>query len=1036
VRSKLSVRGTIGWVVAAALLIPTASRAQSSPPAFVAPPRTIADITAILDQEKPDPARMAKLQADANAASPAHADRRAMARFYYQRAQARALLSRTADAIADSEKAIEYGGEYVNEVSRYEQFLSRQAQSAGNYKRALAIMTKQVDAFENRVKANKGRLFLLNKRIASVHINMGELDRAEVFIKKNQALLIEARSWSGYPLFGSDWNAQVEDGRSNLLEARGQFEAAEIALRKAEAFHRDAFEKSARWPSRQPVEVWKAAFDDWAASQGRLEMRQGRLAEAEADIRRALLSRLKAVGKYHLTTTRIIAALGGVLVEQGRYVEAEKLARTVIEIYRSMGIAEDSRAVVSAFGQLADNMVLQQRWTEAAEIFAAIQRATEVWEPKRSAKFLLTPGRIAALNNTGDVAAGIQTAQSLLARNTALFGEKHYDTGMAHGMLALGLSRAGRDAEAMAEFKLAVAVLMARSRESDDDDPTVTAARDQWTALVVESYVALLARMGITADSAGEAFKLIDAIRGRSVQRALTASGARASARNPAMAELMRREQDLEKQVGALLGLLNNVLALPPQERDETAVKGLQANIEKLRSARDAAKREIASRFREYASLVEPQPPTIEDIRAILRSDEAFLSFYFGRDHSFVWAVGKAGPAAFAAIAATAGDVDGKVLKLREALEPQATTIGDIPPFDVALAHELYMLLLQPVEAGWRPAKSLIVATNGALGLLPLGLLPTGPSELNPAARPLFAGYRDVPWLARSHAATSVPSAAALRSLRLLPSGSDKRDRMIGFGDPFFSKQQASAAVQEDSPIQVAETTSRGLKRRAAPQTRAIDSAQLGLLPRLPDTAEELKSIALALQADPSKVLYLGKAANEEAVKKTDLSKYRIIVFATHGLLPGELDGLRQPALALTAPEVAGVPGDGLLTMEEILALKLDADWVVLSACNTAAGAGAGAEAASGLARAFFYAGTRAVLVTNWSVDSDSARELVSELFLRQTADPKLTRGEALRQAMMALLDGKGFTDPRGKTLFTYAHPLFWAPYTIIGDGG
>src|SRR6202011_3336092 len=117
---------------------------------------------------------------------------------------------------------------------------------------------------------------------------------------------------------------------------------------------------------------------------------------------------------------------------------------------------------------------------------------------------------------------------------------------------------------------------------------------------------------------------------------------------------------------------------------------------------------------------------------------------------------------------------------------------------------------------------------------------------------------------------------------------------------------------------------------------------------------------------------------------------------------PGELDGLTQPALALSAPSVAGVNGDGLLTMEEILTLKLDADWVVLSACNTGAGAGAGAEAASGLGHAFFYAGTKALLVTNWSVHSQSAKDLVTDLFRRQANDPGLGRAEALRQAMVA----------------------------------
>jgi CHAT domain-containing protein len=100
------------------------------------------------------------------------------------------------------------------------------------------------------------------------------------------------------------------------------------------------------------------------------------------------------------------------------------------------------------------------------------------------------------------------------------------------------------------------------------------------------------------------------------------------------------------------------------------------------------------------------------------------------------------------------------------------------------------------------------------------------------------------------------------------------------------------------------------------------------------------------------------------------------------------------------------------------------------------AGAGAAAEAASGLGRAFFYAGTRAVLITNWSVESVSARELVTDLFRRQAADAKLTRSVALKDAMNALIDGPGPTDASGKTVYSYAHPLFWGPYSIIGDGG
>ena len=131
------------------------------------------------------------------------------------------------------------------------------------------------------------------------------------------------------------------------------------------------------------------------------------------------------------------------------------------------------------------------------------------------------------------------------------------------------------------------------------------------------------------------------------------------------------------------------------------------------------------------------------------------------------------------------------------------------------------------------------------------------------------------------------------------------------------------------------------------------------------------------------------KEANEQKVKTMDLSGFKIIAFATHGLVPGELNGLTQPALALSAPDVSGTPGDGLLTMEEILGLKLDADWVILSACNTAGSSGETAEALSGMARAFFYAGTRALLVSHWEVGSDAAVKLTTGAFAELQRHPR-----------------------------------------------
>ena len=393
----------------------------------------------------------------------------------------------------------------------------------------------------------------------------------------------------------------------------------------------------------------------------------------------------------------------------------------------------------------------------------------------------------------------------------------------------------------------------------------------------------------------------------------------------------------------------------------------------------------------------------------------------------------------------TFGEMEAKVGAVRKSLEPIA---GFIPQFDFADAYELYEQLLRPVEPAWRSARSLVVVTNGALGLLPLSLLPTAPSRVSEESRPRFAGYRDVPWLARTHSVMQVPSTYALLTLRRLPVGSPERESFVGFGDPLFNEEQVAEAAKEEKqePLRVAAasepsaTSATGSVTRGPRLSDAASSIRVGStthiesLPRLRDTGTELKARAQAVGADPASSLYLGKDADEENVKKIDLARFRVVAFSTHGLVAGDLDGLTQPALALSAPSVTGKGGDGLLTMDEIMGLKLDADWVVLSACNTAAGASAGAEAASGLGRAFFYAGSRAP-VTNWSVHSESARELVSDLFRRQHTDPNLSRAEALRQAMLAVLDERGFS-VAGQTLFTYAHPWFWAPYSIIGDGG
>src|SRR5262245_4113415 len=865
-RTSLQVLLCIAVFLFASFACPRSASAVTRS-AFVAPPRTIADITAILDQEKPDPAKRAKAEAQAVAEPAAKADRATLKDFYFRRAQARASLGRLKDAVADCERAVANSTDYVKEGVQIELFQETQMRLNGDFKEAIALLERMRHRL-NLPNANQGRAFSINFRTTLNFLLLGEINKAEGHVKRNVALLSEARSWPNIQQYLSAWEFATESSKGRLFLARGQDREAEVALALAEARGRDALVRSRSWPIRGPESDFENGIDYAALYTGLAKAGQGRYAEAEIDIRRALLSRLKLVGKYHVDTANVLYWFSRLLTEQTRLKEAETLARAALEILDAVGYNGETTSYVNALSSLSAAIFQQRRYAEAKQVYLDIDTATRSWGKERSAGPRSSWARIYAHYYTGEVDKGLEYAREILERAKVVKGEQHYDTAMSRAILATGLAVAKRDAEAMQEFKASIPVLLGATSEADDEDATVVLFAERRLQTVVEAYISLLARSN-ASNAAQEGWRLAEAIRSRSVQNALAASAARAAARTPALAEVVRKEQDLHKQILAQAGLLNNVLTEPPEQRDANSVTALQQELARLRNERQQAKREIERRFPQYASLVRPPPATIEDIRSALRPDEALVSFYFGQSSSFVWAISKVGPLSFAPIAVTAKDLESKVQHLRAALEPPAvTTIYRIPQFDLTLAYELYRTLLEPVEAGWKQAKTLVVVTNGAMGLLPLSLLPTEPAHLEANTGPRFSAYQQVPWLARTHAVTMVPSAAALRTLRQMPAGSAKREPLIGFGDPYFSAQQADEDLAQGKRgplLEVAALPDRdvAVRRRAAVETRKIDSADLARLPRLPDTADELKSIALSLKADPSKALYLGKAANE-----------------------------------------------------------------------------------------------------------------------------------------------------------------------------
>ncbi len=1019
--------------------------AQSDAPVFVAPPRTIADITAILDQEKPDPAKVAaeKKLADVEPASGLSDD--ALMKFYSERGASANRLGRSTQAVADYTKALDLARRSAKGSKFYAETLSNLARSVkfnGGMHAALDYYKEEIDVL---IALNSGpQLYAPYANLAKDSAEAGNFDEAYAWLAKMRNLNGSLRGPRVQP-FISYMVSMTDMAGGDVALRQGKLDDAEASYRRAVGEMRQAVKDSAGQPFPPPG-TFESIADRLQTGLADIYQRKGRLIEAEVEARSALLSALKRQGRYAVDSVGAVTVLAQIIAEEGRYPEAEKLARTALDTLVTMGIDESSRLLNKARVTLAATAVAQRQWKAALDQFDQVRKAFAADPQGVQAVMGQSLDFPVAAINSGRAAEALGAAKEAADYRQRLIGDTAYATQEAQGLYGAALAATGKGAEAKDILAKAMPVLLAASRHDDDEDNSDQGIREQRFRFIVEAYVGVLARQGGN-DATAEGFRVADAARGQSVQRALAAAAARSGGNDPATAEIARRDQDLARSAQGLGALLVSLLALSPDQRDEKAIKDLRAEIDKVRNQRAATREDIRKRFPGYAALIDPRPATLDQVKAALQPDEALLAVYVGERETFVWAISKTGPTSFAVSKLSRDEIEKAVKALRKTLDPDAATAGDIPAFDVETSYRLYAGLLDPVKPGWASAKNLLVVANGALGQLPFGLLAT--QNVKPApdqnGQPLFTGYRTVPWLIRQVAVTQLPSVTSLTTLRTAAAAKGERKPFIGFGDPWFSEKEARAAIAEQGALIAMQIAGGGLvamrkapvKLRSAPHTDGVDSAELAQLPRLPDTAEEVKEVASALRADPAKDVYLGAQANENIVRTMNLADRRVIMFATHGLVPGDLDGLNEPALALSAPQVAKVQGDGLLTVSKILGLHLNADWVVLSACNTAAGDGAGAEAVSGLGLAFFYAGTRALLVSNWPVETTSARMLTTELFKREAATPGLARAEGLRQAMLALIDGPGLIDPAtNKPVYSYAHPIFWAPFSLVGDGG
>lgn len=892
--------------------------------------------------------------------------------------------------------------------------LGRYAEAAQHYQRALELRERIVGPEHPIVASTLTNIGALKKQL-------GEYGEAERLYKRAVAIM-ESKHGPDHPeVCASLGNLAV------LYAEQGRLQEALKLQQRAYRIRRDAL-------GEEHADTLLSKHNLAGVYEG-----LGQYSQAETLYKQVLAATQQRLGSDHPDVASTLGNLAGVYEKQGQLAKAEPLRLRAVEIMRSH-LGDEHPGTVIHKSNLAALYLSQHRLVEAEVLMKDVLAYRRKIYGDKHASVATAHNNLATLyRETQRHELALQHYMKALEINIALFGHEHPRvaiTGSNIGAMLVGLNQPmaekfltqaiavwrdtrGEHAVELAKDYTTLAVFYDRHKRYAEaldairkatDIRRVRASRDPHArsalseraafrdAFALHAYL-LERRFAQTRDPAliDEGFRVAQLASGLGAAQALSQMATRFGSGSDQLAVLVRQRQDAVGQLHRLEdALVSEAAGGRASSRDyRREIDETDARIEVLDQA-------LQRQFPRYRELASPQALSIAEAQALLRDDEVMLAYLLGSVDSFVWAIDRH-DSRMIHIPAGRATIAEKIKRLRARLDPYLTA-DDYDPALIALARELHQLLVAPAGSYLKSGRQLLLALDGPLQSLPFGLLLSGAAEDH--------DYRRQPWLFRAHGSTVLPSVGSLRALRRFARASEAQQPFAGFGNPVLLGESA-AGRKTVSADQLFDSRAMAL----VDDVRALDP--------LPETADELRTIAQAIDA-PSGSLYLGDVATEATLKSLDLSRYRVLSFATHGLMSGDFSGLSEPALVLTPPERPSTSDDGLLTASEIAGLKLDADLVILSACNTAAADGTpGAEGFSGLTRAFFYAGSRSLMVSHWAVASDATVQLTTGMFAPDIRDAG--PAQALRRSMQAYLDRAPSSN--------LAHPMYWAPFVIVGEG-
>jgi CHAT domain-containing protein len=467
-----------------------------------------------------------------------------------------------------------------------------------------------------------------------------------------------------------------------------------------------------------------------------------------------------------------------------------------------------------------------------------------------------------------------------------------------------------------------------------------------------------------------------------------------------------------EEKVSTRISRLHRALAAPELAKDQE--KQLLTTLAEQEQAWQTLRVKMAVANPKYAELTSPHVTSVQQVQAVLDKETLLLEYSLGEEKSILWVITQDGMQAYELPAeeAITRQIEQYLPTLRTPLYGKEEIERHIE-----LSRELYRALLQPAARQLQGKSKLIIVPDGNLYYLPFEtLLTDNGGSIDEKSKELPA-LQSVPYLVKDYTVTYAPSASVLV---MLEKNRDKRQRekaspqapLLAFGDPLY----------EAAPV----------PRTVALNVRGAYEERGGGFQRLVYSATEVEKIAGVYGITlPSDAVNLEENATERRLREMDLTRYRILHFATHAIVGDEVKWITQPALVLSLTGTDDTY-DGFLQMSEIFNLRLDADLVVLSACDTGRGKLRRGEGIIGLTRAFMYAGTPSVVASLWKVN-DQSTSLFMEFFYHNLKEGQ-SKADALRHAKEQLMQARAWSDTVGEEQ-SFAAPYFWAPFILIGSG-